>query len=104
MTVLKEVRFFDVSSENDKPAKYICIILDMLYWKYSLHVESQLIFFFNLQNVQGPDYILQVFLLLLCKDFGFHLFCFTCTRVLEEGCLKVNLSPEVCLLDQWVIF
>lgn len=68
--ILKEACFSGVSSQNDKPAKYICIILGMFYWKYPLHVEFHLIFF-DLQKSQGPNYILQVFLLLLCKILGF---------------------------------
>lgn len=31
-TILKEFHFSDVSSQHDKPAKYICIILGIFYW------------------------------------------------------------------------
>lgn len=42
--ILKEAHFSDVSSRNDKTAKYICFILGIVYWQYPLNVESQLIF------------------------------------------------------------
>lgn len=59
-TVLKEAHSSDISHQNYKPAKCICIILGIFYWRYSLNVESQLIFL-DLQKVQGPNYILQIF-------------------------------------------
>lgn len=48
--ILKEGSFSDVSSQNDKPTKYICITLCILYWQCPLNVESKLIFL-NLQKV-----------------------------------------------------
>ena len=33
----------------------------------------------------------------------FHLFCFSSMKCLDQDTLKVDLTPEVCFLDKWII-
>lgn len=94
--ILKEAKFSDVSSQNDKPAQYICIILGMFYWLYPLNLESQLIFLVDLQKVQRQNISCRFFCHCCAK---FHLFHFSGTGMLDGACLKVDLSPKLCLLD-----
>lgn len=105
--VLKEVHFSDVSSQNDKPAKCICIILDMFYRKYFLNVESLLIFLSSKSSetkLYSAGFCCCCCCFYCCGKFLVSFPLLQLYRMLDGKCLKVDLSPEVCLLDQWVIF